>query len=71
WQALLLVLPIHALGEALVVMPFGLGWYQALVVVGIGTVLHHAADGAITVVLEGALRKAGVPLTQQIASKNR
>ena len=71
WQALLLVLPIHALGEALVVMPFGLGWYQALVVVGIGTVLHHAADGVITVVLEGALRKAGVPLTQQIASKNR
>jgi len=33
WQVLLLVLPIHALGEALITMPFGFDFYQALVVV--------------------------------------
>lgn len=71
WQALLLVLPIHALGEALIVMPFGLGWYQSLVVVGIGTVLHHLADGAITAALYKALTKAGVPLAQSMTLKNR
>ncbi|NLJ79972.1 MAG: ECF transporter S component [Firmicutes bacterium] len=63
WQALLLVLPIHALGEALVVLPFGFGWYQALVLIGLGTALHHLADGAITVVLYAALKKAGLSVT--------
>ncbi len=61
WQVLLLILPIHAIGESLVVMPFGLGWYQSLVLVGIGTILHHFADSAITLALYGALKKAGVP----------
>ena len=62
WQVLLLVLPLHALGEALVVLPFGFSWYQALVLIGVGTALHHLADSTITLALYGALKKAGLPL---------
>lgn len=62
WQAILLTLPIHAVSEALVVMPFGYDLYTALVVVGVGTALHHCVDGAITAALSGALSKAGVSL---------
>lgn len=61
WQVLLIILPIHAVGESLVVMPFGVGWYQSLVLIGIGTFLHHLADSAITLTLYGALKKAEVP----------
>ena len=65
WQVLAVTLPIHAVGEALVVMLFGFSLYQALVVIGIGTALHHIADSAITLALYGALDKAGVPLKQK------
>ncbi len=65
WQAILITLPIHALSEALVVMPFGFDLYTSLVVVGVGTALHHCVDGLITSALSGALDKAGVPLRLQ------
>lgn len=64
WQVLAITLPLHAASEALVVTLFGFSMYQALVVIGIGTALHHAADSAITLALYGALDKAGVPLKQ-------
>lgn len=54
--ALLISAPIHALGEALVVLPFGFTSYQALVLVGIGTLLHHIADAAIALAAAGSLR---------------
>lgn len=60
WQVLALTAPIHALGEALVVIPFGFTLYSALVVVGIGTILHHGADAAIALSLYASLSKAGV-----------
>lgn len=44
---LLTTLPIHALGEALIVIPFGFSLYDAGVVVGLGTALHHLADSLI------------------------
>ncbi len=62
WHVLLLTLPIHALSEAVVVMFFGFSLYQSLVVIGIGTALHHVADSAITLSVFSALVKAGVPL---------
>ena len=62
WQILLITLPIHALSEAAVVMLFGFSLEQALIVIGIGTALHHVADSAITLAVFGALTKAGVPL---------
>jgi len=68
WQILLLTIPIHAIGEALIVMPFGFKLYDALVVIGIGTALHHLADGGITLVLHRSLKKAGVSL--QVAGKS-
>lgn len=63
WKVLLLVLPIHALGESVVVLLFGFDLKQAFVVIGIGTVLHHLADSALTLVLHRALIRAGVSLT--------
>lgn len=62
WQVLLIILPIHALSESVVVMLFGFDLYQALVVIGLGTVLHHIADSAITLAVFKALVRAGVPL---------
>ena len=60
WQVILAVAPIHGLGEALVVLPFGFDLTTAVVSVGIGTILHHLLDGVIAVSLYSALSKAGV-----------
>lgn len=46
--ALLVVLPLHALGEALVVLPFGWTLAKAGLVVAVGTALHHLIDTVIT-----------------------
>lgn len=48
-KALLVTLPLHALLESLVVLPFGYNLYQAVVVVGLGTALHHGIDMLIAV----------------------
>ncbi|MDF2502655.1 MULTISPECIES: hypothetical protein [Clostridium] len=50
--------PIHAILEALIVIPFGFTATKALYVVGIGTVAHHFVDGIITIILVGALERA-------------
>lgn len=42
---------IHGLLEALVVIPFGFNFKYAFITVGIGTILHHFVDGAITGIL--------------------
>jgi niacin transporter len=63
WAALLIVLPIHFIGEALVVVPFGFPlyipgepWYKWMAtVVGLGTIPHHLVDTAITLVVVAAL----------------
>jgi niacin transporter len=57
YLVLLLMAPIHGLLEALVVLPFGFNLYQAFVATGIGTVLHHLVDAAITMVIYQALIK--------------
>jgi len=40
--------PLHAILEALVVIPFGWTAYEVLVAVGVGTLLHHGVDAAIS-----------------------
>jgi niacin transporter len=45
--AFAVTLPIHAVIEALVVIPFGWTAYQVLVVVGVGTAIRHAVDATI------------------------
>lgn len=49
--ALLTTLPIHAFGEALIVIPFGFSLYDAGIVVGLGTAFHHLADSLIALAL--------------------
>lgn len=63
WQVFVLTAPVHAIGEALVVIPFGFPMYAALVTVGIGTLLHHVVDATIALSLYFSLRKAGFPLS--------
>lgn len=50
-KILILTAPIHALSEALIVLPFGFSLYNAGVVVGIGTLAHHGVDSIITILL--------------------
>lgn len=50
-KALILTAPIHALGEALIVLPFGAGMYKAFYIVGVGTLIHHFMDSGISMVL--------------------
>lgn len=57
-KVIFITMPIHAVLEALVVIPFGFTMYKALVIVGIGTALHHIADGFISIVLIKAIEKA-------------
>jgi len=64
WQALLAMLPVHALLESLIVLPFGFSLYEGFIVVGIGTALHHLIDMAITLIL---LR----PLANSMGIKSR
>lgn len=56
---ILITAPIHGILEAIAVIPFGFNMYKVLVVVGIGTVLHHLVDGIISFALAKALSKTG------------
>jgi len=60
WQIIAITAPVHALGEALVVIPFNFTLQAALVTVGIGTLLHHVVDAAISISIFMALVRAGV-----------
>lgn len=51
--------PVHAILEALIVIPFGFTMYKVLIIVGVGTILHHFFDGTISAVLIKALSKTG------------
>ncbi len=57
-KAIAFTAPIHGILEGLVVIPFGFSVYQFVVVVAIGTILHHFVDGAISYALANALAKA-------------
>lgn len=57
--AFALTLPIHAVLEAIAVIPFGFTAYNILVVVGIGTAIHHCVDAAIATSVIYALKPLG------------
>ncbi len=59
WAALLAVLPVHALAEALIVIPFGFSLYQMGVVVAAGTALHHLVDAGIALAVAPLISRAG------------
>lgn len=58
-RAIIITGPIHGILEALVVIPFiGFDVYQLLIVTGVGTILHHYADGTISYLLAKAIAKS-------------
>lgn len=59
-KVLLLMLPVHAISEALIVIPFGFDLYKAGVVIGIGTGLHHLIDTFITIFVGTILVKSNI-----------
>ncbi len=65
-MVLVIVAMPHAILESIVVLLFGFDIYQAIVVVGLGTILHHGVDSAITLVLKRSLNKAGVKLGELV-----
>ncbi|MDQ7820576.1 MAG: ECF transporter S component [Armatimonadota bacterium] len=65
WLALLAALPVHALGEGLVVWWLGPG-YTAGLFVAAGTVAHHALDAAISLAVYRPLLPVLVGRPQEV-----
>ncbi|WP_251860452.1 ECF transporter S component [Clostridium sp. Marseille-Q2269] len=62
--------PIHGALEAIAVVPFGFTLYKILVIVGVGSVLHHFVDGIIAFALVKALSKTlNIKLVSDMSSK--
>ena len=57
-KAMVITAPLHGILEALIVIPFGFNLYEMLVVVALGTIIHHAMDASISFVLCKAMAKA-------------
>lgn len=58
-KATIFTAPIHGIAEALVVIPFvGFNLYQLLVVVCVGTIIHHGVDSTISYFIVKAIAKA-------------
>lgn len=65
--ALIATLPVHALCEALIVIPFDFSLYNAGVVIGIGTALHHIIDSVLALGVYGLLAKTtGISIAKKI-----
>ena len=57
-KAMLITAPLHGILEALIVIPFGFNLYEMLVLVALGTIIHHTMDAVISFVLCNAMAKA-------------
>ena len=58
-KAAVITAPIHGLLEMLVVIPFiGFNVYQLLIVIAVGTILHHSVDSAIANAIVKAVAKS-------------
>ena len=57
-KAITFTAPIHGILEGLIVIPFVFSVYEFIVVVAVGTIIHHFVDGAISYSLANALAKA-------------
>lgn len=58
------ILPVHALAEAAVILPFGISLREALLITGIGTAIHHIADSLITLAVIMPLAAAGLAFSE-------
>lgn len=57
-KAITITGPIHGILEGLAVIPFGFTYEKVLIVVALGTLIHHFVDGAISYALAKSLAKA-------------
>ncbi|MGE5584573.1 MAG: ECF transporter S component [Bacillota bacterium] len=64
WRALLWTLPIHAISEAMIVLPFGFTLQRAGMVVGLGTAMHHLVDAGIALAVVKAVGLAQRPFSR-------
>ncbi len=60
WLVLLITAPIHGILEGLVLLPFGIDFRQAIVVTGVGTIIHHLIDSIISISVYHALVKLSI-----------
>lgn len=67
--ALALALPIHALGEALAVLLFGYPPSVAFLQVGVGTALHHIADGVFSLAVARVLGRSLVLVPRAVRQR--
>ncbi|MGI5840214.1 MAG: ECF transporter S component [bacterium] len=65
-RVLLLTLPVHAVAEAIVVIPF-VGFTAYVYITGVGTAAHHLADSGIALALVAALRPVLGPILSSFA----
>ncbi|MCH3963885.1 MAG: ECF transporter S component [Clostridium sp.] len=56
-KVIALTAPVHAILEAIFVIPFGFTMFKVLVVVGAGTFAHHIVDGVIAFTLVSTLAR--------------
>lgn len=63
--------PLHGILEVLVVMPFiGFDVYKLLIITGVGTLLHHLADGFISHVVVKFLERSRAFNFANVNNKN-
>lgn len=60
WAVLLITAPIHAIAEGIILLPFGVDFHQALVITGIGTIIHHLIDSGITITVYHTLTQLSI-----------
>ncbi|AEB75515.1 membrane protein [Clostridium botulinum] len=59
-NAILITAPLHGILEAISVIPFGFTVYKILIVVGLGSMIHHIVDGIVFNVIVKAMAKTGI-----------
>ena len=57
-KAILITGPLHGILEGLAVIPFGFNYHKVLIVVALGTLIHHFVDATISYALVKSLAKS-------------
>ncbi|KGM93695.1 ECF transporter S component [Clostridium botulinum] len=59
-NVILITAPLHGILEAISVIPFGFTVYKILIVVGVGSMIHHIVDGIVFNVIIKGMEKTGI-----------
>ena len=57
-KAILITGPLHGILEGIAVIPFGFNYHKVLIVVALGTLIHHFVDATISYALVKSLAKS-------------